>query len=104
VYEARQDQVVWNFLRGTGHGEGDEEEQAEGDGVDAPLSYREVEYMRVQRGPVTLCDVVGVRSTGWHRDQGMDSLSAVTTQITSILTRKYHDNVHVPFCGLPTTS
>jgi len=46
------------FSGATGHGDGSEEEQAEGDGVDAPLSRvppppREVEYVRVQRGPAT---------------------------------------------------
>ena len=44
--------------KATGHGDGDEEEQAEGDEVDAPLSRvppspREVEYVRVRRGPAT---------------------------------------------------
>jgi len=44
--------------RATGHGDGSEEEEAEGDGVDVPLSRvppppREVEYVRVQRGPAT---------------------------------------------------
>jgi len=43
--------------RAAGHGDGSEEE-AEGDGVDAPLPRvpppsREVEYVRVQRGPAT---------------------------------------------------
>ena len=44
--------------RGTGYGDGDEEDQAEGDGFDATVSNvppppREVEYVRVQRGPAT---------------------------------------------------
>lgn len=44
--------------RATGHGDGDEEEQAEEEGVDAPLSRvppspREVEYVRVRREPAT---------------------------------------------------
>ena len=46
------------FSRGTGHGDGDDEEHAEEDGEDAPLSRvppppKEVEYVRVQRGPAT---------------------------------------------------
>ena len=46
------------FSRGTEYGGGDEEEQGEGDGFDEPVSNvppppRDVDHVRVQRGPAT---------------------------------------------------